>query len=105
MTFLIYLDKECRVKREIADHDQKVIYPICARKGCCFSDADGLCSTEVALDTSGNERAVRFSRLSNLIYNGTHDSQSYEFMNYCWFSFTFQTNFMNECVLQCVCNF
>ena len=74
MQFLIYLDKWCLVKREIADHGQKLTQPICALKGCGFHDADGLCFAEIASYMLGNERARQLSNLSNLISNGMHAS-------------------------------
>ena len=37
-----------------------------------LTNAEALCSSEVVSDRSGNERAVRMSKLYNLISNGMH---------------------------------
>jgi len=94
--FVNYLDKGYRVTREIHAHDQKVVQPIYVSNKVGFSFEDGLCSSEVASDRSGNERAVRLAKLSDFLTDGVHNNQSFERMNIFWKCFNFLTNFMTE---------
>ena len=55
--------------------------PIYAGSKFGFSFEDGLYSSEVASDWSGNERAVRLVKLPNFLTNRVHNNQSFERMN------------------------
>ena len=65
-----------------------------------FSDADGLCISEMASDRSGNERAVRLAKLSKLIQYAMRIMQYFKRMNY--FSNVF--HFKHILLVNALCN-
>ena len=59
-----------------------------------FSGIEGLCTSEVVSDRSGNERAVSVAKRSNYLKRGLDHNQSFDRMNESWKAFSFQCNFV-----------
>ena len=57
--FYNVLEKGFKVTREAFSCSQKVIQPTFSINGLAFTGNEGLCTSEVSFDRSGNERAVK----------------------------------------------
>jgi hypothetical protein len=64
-----------------------------------FSTRDVLRVASVAADRSGNERAVRISKMSAYVKRGTQQHKNIERLCDAWLAWSFQANFMFEQIL------
>ena len=94
--FTNILDKGYRVTQAAWRMGQFVLQPIFAKSDRKFTTADILKSASVATDRSGNERAVRVSKMSSYIKRGTEGSHNKDLPRLCdiWLAWSFQANFM-----------
>ena len=78
---------------------QECIQPAFAKSDRRFSSNETLISATVAADRSGNERAVRYTKMSGIIQRGLRPNGSPSRYNDVWLSFSYQTNFMFRSVV------
>ena len=78
---------------------QLLLQPFFARSDRKFSSNEVLLSGAIATDRSGNERAVKRLKSSNMIARGIHQRLDFaEFADF-WIAWGFQCNFMYKPVL------
>ena len=78
---------------------QLTLQPSFASSDRKFRRKETLSSAVVASDRSGNERAVRLTKMSGYIKRGLDKNQSIERMDKAWLCWGFQINFMYNAVL------
>jgi hypothetical protein len=78
---------------------QLTLQPTFAKSDRKFRREDTLSSAVVAADRSGNERAVRLSKMSAYLNDGMENNQSIERIHLAWIDWGFQVNFMFNAVL------
>ena len=79
---------------------QEVKQPVFARSDRKFRGVETLMSASIATDRSGNERAVKISKLSGLLQRGLTCTGCPKRLDDIWLVWSFQTNFMYKPVLQ-----
>ena len=93
--FIIILDKGYRIIRIAWREGKQVcLQPKFAKSDAQFTSNDLNFSGSVAADRSGNERAVRCSKMSSMLARGLKPNRNPAQMNKVWESWSFQTNFM-----------
>jgi hypothetical protein len=78
---------------------QLTLQPDFAKSDRKFQRKETLSSAQVAADRSGNERAVRLSKMSGYLKRGLSNNQSLERFDQAWLAWGFQINFMFQKVL------
>ena len=78
---------------------QLTLQPDFAKSDRKFRRKETLSSAQVAADRSGNERAVRLSKISGYLKRGLSNNQSLERFDQAWLAWGFQINFMFQKVL------
>jgi hypothetical protein len=78
---------------------QLTLQPYFAKSDRKFNRKQTISSAQVAADRSGNERAVRLSKLSGYLKRGLSNTQRLESLDKVWLTWGFQTNFMFDQVL------
>jgi hypothetical protein len=73
---------------------QIVIQPAFSKPKQRFTDRESGRSAMVAGDRSGNERAVRFMKLSGYVSQGKFPNECVDRLSDVWLCWGFQTNFM-----------
>ena len=64
-----------------------------------FTTGEVLCSASIAADRSGNERAVRVTKMSAYVKRGTTAQNDIELVADVWLAWSFQANFMFRSVM------
>ena len=99
IAFLLIVDKGYRIIQAAwRAGRQEVVQPTFARSDEMFTDMETLISGSVAVDRSGNERAVRLVKLSGFLRRGLHQKGSPTRLNDMWLAWAFQCNFMFKAV-------
>ena len=78
---------------------QLTLQPEFARSDQKFGRNATLTSARIAADRSGNERAVRLTKLSDYIKRGLSKRQEFKRLDDAWLVWGFQVNFMYREVL------
>ena len=78
---------------------QFVLQPTFAKSDKKFSTRDVLRAASVAADRSGNERAIRISKISAYVKRGTQKHTNIVRLCAAWLAWSFQANFMFEPIL------
>ena len=78
---------------------QLTLQPYFAKSDRKFNRKQTISSAQVAADRSGNERAVRLSKMSGYLKRGLSNTQRLESLDKVWLTWGFQTNFMFDQVL------
>jgi hypothetical protein len=94
--FTIILDRGYRSTRAAWRQGQFVLQPTFAKSDEKFSTRDVLRAASVAADRSGNERAVRVSKMSAYVKRGTELHKNFVRLSDAWLVWSFQANFMFE---------
>jgi DDE superfamily endonuclease len=93
--YTIILDKGYRVTMDALNNGgHYVLQPIFAEVDKRFTTLDITISSTVSSDRSGNERAVRYSKISDYISKGLHSSECSRRLCKTWLCWGFQVNFM-----------
>ena len=79
--------------------EQLTLQPSFASSDRKFRRAETLSSAVIASDRSGNERAVRLTKMAGYINQGLHHRQSMERLDMAWKCWGFQINFMFNAVM------
>ena len=97
--FLNILDRGYRSTRAAWAKKQLILQPTFAQSDQKFSDVDVLRSASVAADRSGNERAVRVTKMSSYVKRGT--TQHKDIVRLCdvWLAWGWQANFMFKSIV------
>ena len=95
----IVLDREYRSTRAAWASEQLILQPTFAKSDKHFSTIDVIRSTGVAADRSGNERAVRVTKMSAYVKRGTQTHKNIEQLSDVWETWSYQSNFMFKSVL------
>lgn len=97
--FLNILDKGYRIVVPAwQSNHQLVLQPAFVDSDRIFGSKAVFHSSCVASDRSGNERGVRYSKMSHRVRNGPHCSADLRRFNNLWLMWNFQVNFMYKCV-------
>ena len=97
--YTIILDKGYRVTSEAWQNGKHtVLQPVFAKSGVRFTTCDTLLTSSVATDRAGNERAVRYAKISDYISKGLLQNESVETLCDVWLAWGFITNFMYKSV-------
>jgi len=75
---------------------QTVLQPIFSKSDRMFTGTETAVSGSIASDRSGNERAVKYSKISSVLKRGLQQQGSPAMMADIWLAWTFQVNFMFE---------
>ena len=75
---------------------QLILQPTFAKSDEKITTRDVLRAASVAADRSGNERAVRVSKMSACVKRGTDLHKNFELLSDAWLVWSFQANFMFE---------
>lgn len=78
---------------------QLVLQPHFTNANRDFSTQEKLCSSNVASNRSGNERAVRYIKTSGFLKNGIESNQDWRRVDKIYTAYAFQVNFMFKPVL------
>lgn len=98
--FTNILDKGYRIIRLAWEAGkQECIQPVFAQSDRQFSTDETLISATVAADRSGNERAVRYAKVSGFIQRGLKPNACPARFSDIWLTWSFQTNFMYASVV------
>jgi hypothetical protein len=97
--FLNVLDRGYRSTRAAWRNGQFVLQPTFAQSDARFTTIGVIHSASVAADRSGNERAVKVSKMSSFVKRGTHTHKNTERLCDVWLAWSFQANFMFKPVL------
>jgi len=98
--FTNIFDKGYRNRLIAWQHGKQItLQPSFASSDKKFGRHQTLSSAVVAADRSGNERAVRLTKMSNYISSGLHKGQSMQRLNNAWLTWGFQVNFMFNTVI------
>ena len=93
--FLNIVDKGYRINLPAQRaRRQTVIQPVFAKSDTMFSGKDTILSGSVASDCSGNERAVKYAKMSKLLRNGLQQNGCTVMIADVWLAWLFQVNFM-----------
>ena len=98
--FLNILDRGYRSTRAAWASGQLILQPTFAKSDKQFSTIDLIRSTSVAADRSGNERAVRVTKMSAYVKRGTQTHKNIEQLSDVWKTWSYQSNFMFKSVLK-----
>jgi hypothetical protein len=97
--FTIVLDKGYRVVLDAWNAGGHfVLQPIFAQSDRHFTTDETLLSSTVATDRAGNERAVRYMKISDYVSKGLLSSESVHRLCDTWLAWGFQVNFMYKSV-------
>jgi hypothetical protein len=99
LPFTNILDRGYRSTRAAWRQGQFVLQPTFAKSDKKFSTRDVLRAASVAADRSGNERAVRVSKMSAYVKRGTQQHKNIVRLCDAWLAWSFQANFMFEPIL------
>jgi hypothetical protein len=99
LPFTNILDRGYRSTRAAWRQGQFVLQPTFAKSDKKFSTRDVLRAASVAADRSGNERAVRVSKMSAYVKRGTAQHKNMVRLCDAWLAWSFQSNFMFEPIL------
>ena len=97
--FVNVLDRGYRSTRAAWRNGQFVLQPTFAESDHRFSTAGVLHTACVAYDRSGNERAVRVSKMSSFVKRGTDTHKNLKRLCDVWLAWGYQANFMFKPVL------
>ena len=97
--FLNILDRGYRSTRAAWASGQLILQPTFAKSDKQFSTRDLIRSTSVAADRSGNERAVRVTKMSAYVKRGTQTHKNIDQLSDVWETWSYQSNFMYKPVL------
>ena len=92
--FLNGLDRGYRSTRAAWAQGQLVCQPTFAKSDQKFSTKDVLRSASIAADRSGNERAVRVTKMSSYVKRGTMQHKDVVRLCDVWLAWSWQANFM-----------
>ena len=92
--FTNVLDRGYRSTRAAWRNGQFVTQPDFAKSDRKFQTGEVLRSASIAADRSGNERAVRVSKMSNYVKRGTESHKNLERLSDIWLAWSWQGNFM-----------
>mmetsp|Transcript_13023 Transcript_13023/g.17054 ORF Transcript_13023/g.17054 Transcript_13023/m.17054 type:complete len:124 (+) Transcript_13023:142-513(+) len=94
LPFVNVLDRGYRVTRAAWMSKQFILQPTFAKSDSKFSGSDVLRSASVAADRSGNERAVRMTKMSATVKRGTINNKDLVRLCDLWLAWSWRTNFM-----------
>jgi hypothetical protein len=97
--FTVLLDRGYRVTSEaVHEGGHNVIQPVFTNSDRQFLTIETLITSTVADDRSGNERAVRYLKISDNIKRGLLSAESAKRLCDTWLAWGFQVNFMYQSV-------
>jgi hypothetical protein len=91
------LDRGYRCTKSCCENGQFVSQPTFAKSDEKFSGNDVVRSASIAADRSGNERAVRYAKLSSYLKHGNHTNTVR--LSDAWEAWIFMTNYMYQSVM------